>query len=140
MKAWSYWTTIVVVVLNLLLRAPGVVLGPTAAIRATVALTEVVAVFIIVLVVLPSSRSALETPRTTIGHHMEELRRIRRMRGLSQLDLAALSGVSQYTITEVETGRREPRPSTLRKLADALEVEVADFFQESEPPKALAPS
>lgn len=64
---------------------------------------------------------------------MEELRRIRKYKGLSQVDLAALSGVSQYTITEIETGRREPRPSTLRKLADALDVEVADFF-----PKVLA--
>lgn len=71
---------------------------------------------------------------------MEELRRIRKLRGLSQVDLAALSGVSQYTITEVETGRREPRPSTLRKLAEALDVEVADFFREPETPKALAPS
>jgi hypothetical protein len=61
MKAWSYWATIVVCVLNLLLGAPGVVMAPTAAMRATVALTEVVAALIIVLVVLPSSRRALET-------------------------------------------------------------------------------
>ena len=60
-KAWSYWATIVVCVLNLLLGAPGVVMAPTAAMRATVALTEVVAALIIVLVVLPSSRRALET-------------------------------------------------------------------------------
>ena len=71
---------------------------------------------------------------------MDELKRVRRLRGLSQQELAALSGVSQYTITEIETGRREPRPSTLRKLARALDVEVADFFQESKAPKALAPS
>ncbi len=70
---------------------------------------------------------------------MEELKRVRRLRGMSQLDLAARSGVSQYTITEIETGRREPRPSTLRKLAKALDVEVADFFREPEAPKALAP-
>jgi transcriptional regulator with XRE-family HTH domain len=62
---------------------------------------------------------------------VEELRRIRRMRGLSQQDLAALSGVSQFTITEVETGRREPRPSTLRKLAEALDIEVAELFRPS---------
>jgi hypothetical protein len=61
MKGWSLWATIVVCVLNLLLGAPGVVLAPTAAMRATVAVTEVVAVLIIVLVVLPSSRRALET-------------------------------------------------------------------------------
>lgn len=71
---------------------------------------------------------------------MEELKRVRRLRGMSQQDLAARSGVSQYTITEIETGRREPRPSTLRKLAKALDIEVADFFREPEAPKVLAPS
>ena len=71
---------------------------------------------------------------------LEELRRLRKLKGLSQQDLAALSEVSQYTITEIETGRRpDPRPSTLRKLAKALGVEVADFFREPEAPKAPAP-
>ncbi len=70
---------------------------------------------------------------------MEELKRLRRSKGLTQQELANHSGVSQYTITEVETGRREPRPSTLRKLAKALDVEVADFFREPEAPKVLAP-
>ncbi len=71
---------------------------------------------------------------------MDELKRLRRLRGLTQQELAERSGVSQYTITEIETGRREPRPSTLRKLARALDVEVSDFFEGSEGPKALAPS
>lgn len=61
MKTWSYWATIVVSVLNFLLGAPGVFMAPTAAMRAAVAVTEVVAILIIVLVVLPSSRHALET-------------------------------------------------------------------------------
>ncbi len=61
MKKWSLWATIVVCVLNFLLGAPGVVMAPAAAIRATVAVLEVVSVLIIVLVVLPSSRRALET-------------------------------------------------------------------------------
>ena len=59
MKAWSYWATIVVCVLNLLSGAPGIVLGPTAGIKVTSAALGVVAVLIIVLVVLPSSRRAL---------------------------------------------------------------------------------
>ena len=60
MKRWSFWATIVVCVLNFLLAAPGVVFGPTAPLRAVVAVLEVVAVLIIVLVVVPSSRRALE--------------------------------------------------------------------------------
>jgi hypothetical protein len=59
LKAWSYWATIVVCVLNFLLGAPGVVLAPGAALKAIIAVTEVVAVLIIVLVMLPDSRRAL---------------------------------------------------------------------------------
>jgi hypothetical protein len=61
LKTWSLRATLIVCVINLLLGAPGVVLGPTAALRVTVLVTEVVAVLIIVLVVLPSSRRALAT-------------------------------------------------------------------------------
>src|SRR5215211_2366480 len=56
LQKWSYWATIVVCVLNFLLGAPGVVLAPGAALKAVIVLTEVVAVLIIVLVVLPTSR------------------------------------------------------------------------------------
>ena len=59
LKPWSYWTTIVVCALNFLLGAPGVVFAPGAALKAVIALTEVVAILIIVLVVLPDSRRAL---------------------------------------------------------------------------------
>ena len=59
MQKWSYWATIVVCVLNFLLGAPGVVFAPGAALKAVIAVGEVVAVLIIMLVVLPSSRRAL---------------------------------------------------------------------------------
>jgi hypothetical protein len=61
MQQWSFWATIVVSALSLLLGAPGVVLAPTAALKAIVAVTEVMAALIIVLVVLPDSRRALRT-------------------------------------------------------------------------------
>ena len=59
MKKWSFWATIVVSVLNFLLGAPGVFLGPTAGIQVLSAVLAVVAILIIVLVVLPDSRRAL---------------------------------------------------------------------------------
>jgi uncharacterized membrane protein YfhO len=59
LKPWSYWTTIVVCVLNFLLGAPGVIFAPGTALKALIAVTEVVAILIIVLVVLPDSRRAL---------------------------------------------------------------------------------
>ena len=58
MKAWSYWATIIVCVLNLLSGVPGVFLGPTAGIQVLSAVLGVVAVLIIVLVILPTSRRA----------------------------------------------------------------------------------
>src|SRR5215213_3340370 len=61
LQKWSYWTTIVVCVLNFLLGAPGVVFAAGAALKAFIAVSEVVAVLIIVLVVLPDSRRALTT-------------------------------------------------------------------------------
>jgi hypothetical protein len=59
LQKWSYWSTIVVCVLNFLLGAPGVVFAAGAALKAFIAVTEVVAILIIVLVVLPDSRRAL---------------------------------------------------------------------------------
>ena len=59
LKTWSYWTTIVVSALNFLLGAPPLFIEPGVALKALVAVTEVVAVLIIVLVMLRSSRRAL---------------------------------------------------------------------------------
>ena len=70
---------------------------------------------------------------------MDAVKEIRRRKGWSQKDLAEESGVGQDTISGIESGRHEPRPSTLRKLADALDVEVADFFREPAIPLAEAP-
>jgi hypothetical protein len=60
LKPWSLWATIVVCVLNFLFGLPGLLFAPGAALKALIALTEIVAVLVIVLVMLPSSRRALE--------------------------------------------------------------------------------
>ncbi|MDP8951962.1 MAG: helix-turn-helix transcriptional regulator [Actinomycetota bacterium] len=71
---------------------------------------------------------------------MRELREIRIRRGMSQADLHERTGVSEFTISELEAGKRtNPRPSTLRKLAQGLGVEVTDLLGEPELPKAQAP-
>ncbi len=61
LKKWSYWATIVVCVLNFLFGLPGLLFAPGAALKVLIAVTEVVALLIIVLVALPSSRRALAT-------------------------------------------------------------------------------
>ncbi len=59
LNEWSFWATIVVCALNFLLGAPGLIFAPGATLKALIAVTEVVAILIIVLVVLPDSRRAL---------------------------------------------------------------------------------
>jgi transcriptional regulator with XRE-family HTH domain len=54
---------------------------------------------------------------------LPELRRVRELRGLTQPELAAASGVSMRTIVNEEHGG-EARPSTARKLAVALDVSL----------------
>jgi transcriptional regulator with XRE-family HTH domain len=66
---------------------------------------------------------------------MEELRRIRELRGISQTGLGRTTGVDASTINQLEMGRRAPSLHTLVILADALHCEVRDFF----PPGYTAP-
>src|SRR5215208_4225381 len=61
------------------------------------------------------------------------------MRGMNQVDLAKASGVAQNTISEIELGKREARPGTLKKLADALDVSIAQLLESPSPKKAEAP-
>lgn len=69
---------------------------------------------------------------------MDALRELRRQKGWSQRDLARESGVGADTISGIESGRHEARPSTLRKLAGAFGVEVADLLRETPAPKVQA--
>jgi transcriptional regulator with XRE-family HTH domain len=70
---------------------------------------------------------------------VDRLAELRESQGLTLRDLAERSGVDANTINQVELGHRKPRPSTLRKLAKALDVEVADFFREPAVPLPEAP-
>jgi hypothetical protein len=58
MKRWSLWLTIVVCVLNFLLGLPPLLFEPGVALKAFIVVTEIVAVLIVVLVMLPGSRRA----------------------------------------------------------------------------------
>lgn len=59
------------------------------------------------------------------------LRQIRLRQGLTQRDMP----VAHDTVSAIESGKRQPHPSTLRKLAATLNVEVQDFFEEPTNPK-----
>ncbi|WP_443026634.1 helix-turn-helix domain-containing protein [Sphingomonas sp. IC-11] len=49
---------------------------------------------------------------------------LRLQRGMSQGELARIMSTSQAAISRLESGEQEPRLLTLRKLADALDVDL----------------
>ncbi len=53
-----------------------------------------------------------------------KLKHWRERRLLTLRDLGARSGVQFHTIHAIESGKQEPRASTLRKLVDALGIPV----------------
>ena len=59
-----------------------------------------------------------------------KLREIRRLRGLSQKDVAKLSGVGEKTISSFETGQRigSLKLAQLKKLLSVYGLSEADFF------------
>jgi DNA-binding XRE family transcriptional regulator len=58
------------------------------------------------------------------------LRAARQRLALTQRELGELAGASKGTIWELEVGRRGAYPRTVRRLARALETEVADLVGE----------
>ena len=57
------------------------------------------------------------------------LRQLREDRPLTVRELSERSGVSHNTITLLENRRRTANPSTVRKLAAALEVEPGELME-----------
>lgn len=58
---------------------------------------------------------------------MVGLKDLRQQRFLSIRDLAKRADVSPQTIVTIEAGRRPPRPTTMRQLAEALGVEPIEI-------------
>ncbi len=46
--------------------------------------------------------------------------------------LSERSGVNHSAISQIENGKRQPYPSTIRKLAAALDVEPQELLKEPE--------
>jgi transcriptional regulator with XRE-family HTH domain len=64
---------------------------------------------------------------------MQEVKRMRNERGLTQQRLCDLADINKVTLIRIERGTGNPNVDTLEKLARALGVEVADFFRTPEP-------
>jgi transcriptional regulator with XRE-family HTH domain len=68
---------------------------------------------------------------------LEQLRHLRESKGLSQAKLAQLAGLNPVTVHRIEHGYKSPTVKTLENLAEALSVEVGDFFPKVQPPLPL---
>ena len=58
------------------------------------------------------------------------LKAIREKRGLTVRKLGELAGVHYVSIVKMETGKLDPRLSTLQRVAGALDVSVSELIGE----------
>jgi transcriptional regulator with XRE-family HTH domain len=72
-----------------------------------------------------------EKPKVNIG---DVIRSYRADRGLSQGDIERRTGLLRCYLSRVENGHTVPSLETLAKIAEALEITLADFFPGSETP------
>ena len=63
---------------------------------------------------------------------MERLKELRRLRAYSQQDLAEAAGIGRNTISRIERGETGAHGRTLRRLAKALRVDVAELVKTEE--------
>ncbi len=54
----------------------------------------------------------------------KKLQQARIKKGLSQRGLAQVAGVSTLAVNRLEQGSSTPRPSTLKKICDVLDVDI----------------
>src|SRR3989338_6683939 len=62
----------------------------------------------------------------------ENIRRIRQKAGITQEELALMSGLSQGYINQLESGKRNYTQKSLGLIANALSIPIIEFFREDE--------
>lgn len=73
-----------------------------------------------------------------VGHRIREARATQ---GLSLEQLARLTGISAPALSLIETGKRDPRLTTLSRIADALRLPIGKLVTEvSDPAEPSAAS
>jgi transcriptional regulator with XRE-family HTH domain len=61
---------------------------------------------------------------------VDKVKRLRKERVLTIRELADKAGVSKTTISNIENGQSEAYPSTIRKLARALDVTPSELVRQ----------
>ncbi len=59
----------------------------------------------------------------------ENVRRIRKAKGMTQVELANLCDVERGNMTRIEKGNTNPTLETMRKIAKALNISVSELVQ-----------
>jgi transcriptional regulator with XRE-family HTH domain len=73
-----------------------------------------------------------EKPKVNIG---EVIRSYRGQRGLSQGDIERRTGLLRCYLSRVENGHTVPSLETLAKIAEAMDISLAEFFPGTETPR-----
>lgn len=60
-----------------------------------------------------------------VGKHIQKLRELK---GISQQDLAAKCNFEKSNMSRLEAGKVNPTLSTLEKVANALDITLAELF------------
>lgn len=58
----------------------------------------------------------------------KQIQKLRESKGISQQDLAAKCNFEKSNMSRLESGRVNPTLSTLEKIANALEITLAELF------------
>jgi len=62
---------------------------------------------------------------------MNRIKKVRQQKKIRQIDLARNAGVSQPFLSDLENNRRGAKEETMRRIAEALGVEVKDIVKEA---------
>ena len=68
----------------------------------------------------------MKDSKVLLGGRIKELRKIR---GFSQEQLSEMVGVDSKHLSRIEVGSSSPPLDTLEKIANALKIELKDFFE-----------
>jgi transcriptional regulator with XRE-family HTH domain len=72
------------------------------------------------------------TRRRQVG---EQIRRVREHLNLTQPDVCGRSGIDLATYSRIEQGHSSPLLDTLIRIADAMDVQLAELVADERPPQ-----
>lgn len=59
----------------------------------------------------------------------DRVRRLRKAKGITQLELAELLGVGRSYLSQIERGKRDPGLRLVKAIADGLKITLPDLLQ-----------